>query len=591
MENSIYDNLDRKELVARLKELLESNPEIVELKTQVEVIKSFFYSQESQDSTEQEVAKEQQTAETAETTEEATAEAPAEATEPAEAEAPNETEVKEENNEPTIEEQFKELLGIYRQKRAEYQAKIEAEQKENLKKKQEILKKLEELSAPSDNLGDVINTFHELQNQWREIGSVPAQNTSEIYTQYKIFQEQFYDLIKINAALRDYDFKRNLEQKQTLIEQAKALLDVEDVVKAFQQLQNLHLQWREIGPVAKDLREEVWNTFKDITTEINKRHQDFFEKMKEAEKALTEEKDALCHIVEDINYDELKTAKDWEEKTKSVVELNDKFQSKTPYEHRVNAKMYRRYREACDKFFEAKRVFFEKINAVYEENLAKKRALVEKAQKMQNSTEWQSTAAKLQNLQKEWKEIGPVPRKYADELWTAFRAACDAFFNARKEVTRVKDEEEQANKAAKMAVIEKIKAWQPTGNDEEDQAALQALQDEFTSIGHIPFKEKDKIYNAFREAINPLMKNMRIIRRTAQLNLQKDKNALKKQYDTMKQQLATYENNMGFFHNYPKDNPIIKDLEKKIEALRQDIEILRNTIAEREAQEQQEDNE
>lgn len=583
MENSIYDNLDRKELVARLKELLESNPEIVELKTQVEVIKSFFYSQGSQEPTEQEVAEEQQPVESMESTEETV-----NAEQPAETPEKSESDVKEENNEPTIEEQFKALLGVYRQRRAEYQAKIEAEQKENLKKKEAILKKLEELSAPSDNLGDVINTFHELQNQWREIGSVPAQNTAELYTQYKIYQEQFYDLIKINAALRDYDFKRNLEQKQALIEQAKALLEMEDVVKAFQQLQNLHLQWREIGPVAKDLREETWNTFKEITTEINKRHQDFFEKVKEAEKALTEEKDAYCHIVEDINFDELQTAKDWDEKTKEVVDLNDKFQSKTPYEHRVNSKMYRRYREACDKFFEAKRVFFEKINAVYEENLAKKRTLVEKAQQLQNSTEWQSTAAKLQNLQKEWKEIGPVPRKYSDELWTAFRAACDAFFNARKEANRAKDEEEQANKAAKMAVIEKIKAWQPTGNDEEDQAALQAFQDEFTSIGHIPFKEKDKVYNAFREVINPLMKNIRIIRRTAQLNLQKDKNALKKQYDTMKQQLATYENNMGFFHNYPKDNPIIKDLEKKIESLRQDIEILRNTIAEREAQEQEE---
>lgn len=584
MENSIYDNLDRKELVARLKELLESNPEIVELKTQVEVIKSFFYSQGSQEPTEQEVAEEQQNAESMESTEET-----ANAEQPAETPEKSESDVKEENNEPTIEEQFKALLGVYRQRRAEYQAKIEAEQKENLKKKEAILKKLEELSAPSDNLGDVINTFHELQNQWREIGSVPAQNTAELYTQYKVYQEQFYDLIKINAALRDYDFKRNLEQKQALIEQAKALLEMEDVVKAFQQLQNLHLQWREIGPVAKDLREETWNTFKEITTEINKRHQDFFEKVKEAEKALTEEKDAYCHIVEDINFDELQTAKDWDEKTKEVVDLNDKFQSKTPYEHRVNSKMYRRYREACDKFFEAKRVFFEKINAVYEENLAKKRALVEKAQQLQNSTEWQSTAAKLQNLQKEWKEIGPVPRKYSDELWTAFRAACDAFFNARKEANRAKDEEEQANKAAKMAVIEKIKAWQPTGNDEEDQAALQAFQDEFTSIGHIPFKDKDKIYNAFREVINPLMKNIRIIRRTAQLNLQKDKNALKKQYDTMKQQLATYENNMGFFHNYSKDNPIIKDLEKKIESLRQDIEILRNTIAEREEQERQQE--
>ncbi|MCQ2332126.1 MAG: DUF349 domain-containing protein [Paludibacteraceae bacterium] len=575
--NRIYENLNRKELAAALKELLDNNADVSEIKTDVEVIKQLFYTQKEEPIKVipvEEEAQEQTEEPTQETTEEQKAQ----------------EEPKEEPDavqEPTTEQVFKELLAEYRKRKAELQAKIEAEQQENLRKKKEILEKLEKLAEPSDNLGDVINTFHELQNQWKEIGNIPAQDTNEIYTAYKKYQEQFYDLIKINAALRDYDFKRNLEQKQSIIAQAEELLSIEDVVKAFQSLQNLHIQWREIGPVAKELREEIWNKFKDITTEINKRHQEFFEKIKEAEKALTEEKDALCRIVEDIDLESLKTAKEWDEKTKQVVELNDKFQSNTPYEHRVNSKMYHRYREACDKFFEAKKKFFEQINAVYEENLAKKTKLVELAEQLRNSTEWQSTASKLQRIQKEWKEIGPVPRKYSNELWERFTKACDEFFAARKEANRERDAEEQANKEAKLAVIEKIKAFEPSGDDSKDQETLQALQDEFSNIGHIPFKDKDKVYNMFREAINPLLKNIRIIRRTAQLNLQKDKASLYKQLDTLRQQLATYENNMGFFHNYPKDNPIIKDLEKKIENLRQDIEILKQAIANKEKEEQE----
>lgn len=572
--NRIYENLNRKELAAALKELLDNNAEVSEIKTDVEVIKQLFYTQK------EEIAEVLPTEENVqESAEEQTGEQVSE-------QKDVQTEEQAAQEEPTTEQVFKDLLAEFKKRKAELQAKIEAEQQENLKKKREILEKLEKLAEPSDNLGDVINTFHELQNQWKEIGNVPAQDTADIYSAYKKYQEQFYDLIKINAALRDYDFKRNLEQKQSLISQAEELLKLEDIVKAFQSLQSLHLQWREIGPVAKELREEIWNKFKEITTEINKRHQEFFEKIKEAEKALTEEKDALCHIVEDIDLESLKTAKDWDEKTKQVVELNDKFQSNTPYEHRVNSKMYRRYREACDKFFEAKKKFFEQINAVYEENLAKKSKLVELAEQLRNSTEWQSTASKLQKIQKEWKEIGPVPRKYSNELWERFTKACDEFFAARKEANREKDAEEQANKEAKLAVIEKIKAFEPSGDDSKDQETLQALQDEFTNIGHIPFKDKDKVYNMFREAINPLLKNIRIIRRTAQLNLQKDKASLYKQLDTLRQQLATYENNMGFFHNYPKENPIIKDLEKKIENLRQDIEILKQAIADKEKEEE-----
>ncbi|MCQ2344687.1 MAG: DUF349 domain-containing protein [Paludibacteraceae bacterium] len=572
--NPNYDVLDRNSIVSKLQEVLDSNIEMDQMKNEVENLKSLFYSLHDtpvENNASETVAENAPETEAEPVTEDAAGPV---------AEQPADEEANKTPAEPSVEERFKAIMAVYRQRRAEYQARIEAEQQENLVKKQAILDELGKLSEPSDNLGDVINQFHELQNKWKEIGQVPAQQTTEIYNRYKIYQEQFYDLIKINAALRDYDFKRNLEQKQSLIDQAKALLDVEDVVKAFQSLQNLHAQWREIGPVAKDLREEIWGQFKEITSEINRRHMEFFEKVKQAEAALTAEKDALCHIVEDIDIESLKTAKDWDEKTKQVIELNDKFQSTNQYEHRVNSKMYHRYREACDKFFEAKRAFFDKITAVYEENYAKKQKIVEIAEQLKNSTEWQSTATKLQNLQKQWREIGPIPRKYSNDLWDKFRAACDTFFEQRKEATREKTETEQANKEAKLAVIEEIKAFKPTGDDEADQKALQELQDKFTAIGHIPFHDKDKVYNMFREAINPLMKNIRLIRRTAQLNLQKDRNSLRRQYDTLRQQLATYENNMGFFHNYPKDNPIIRDLERKIESIRQDIEILRNAIDE-----------
>ncbi|MBQ0007949.1 MAG: DUF349 domain-containing protein [bacterium] len=582
--NPNYDVLDRNSIVSKLQEILDSKIEMDQLKNEVETLKSLFYSihetpvvKEVTEDVETQAPVEAEMAEAASTESLPTPDNTAETA----------TETADQQTTLTVEDRFKSLMAIYRQRRAEYQARIEAEQQENLAKKQAILAELEKLSEPSDNLGDVINQFHELQNKWKEIGQVPAQQTTDIYNKYKVYQEQFYDLIKINAALRDYDFKRNLEQKQSLIEQAKALLDVEDVVKAFQSLQNLHAQWREIGPVAKDLREEIWGTFKEITSEINHRHMEFFQKVKEAEAALTAEKDALCHIVEDIDIESLKTAKDWDEKTKQVIELNDKFQSTNPYEHRVNSKMYHRYREACDKFFEAKRIFFDKITAVYEENYAKKLKIVETAEQLKNSTEWQSTASKLQKLQQQWREIGPTPRKYSNELWEKFRAACDYFFDQRKEANREKNEIEQANKEAKLAVIEEIKAFQPSGDEETDQKVLQELQDKFAAIGHIPFRDKDKIYNMFREAINPLLKNIRIIRRTAQLNLQKDRNTLRRQYDTMRQQLATYENNMGFFHNYPKENPIIRDLERKIEALRQDIEILRNALEEQDKDNQE----
>lgn len=488
---------------------------------------------------------------------------------------------------PSVEKEFKALLAEYGRRRKALTARIEAERQENLRKKLEILTALEALSTPQDNVNDVINKFHDLQNQWKAIGPVPQQDSTDVYNRYKVYQEQFYDLIRINAALRDLDFKRNLEQKEILIKQAEALLEMDDVVKATQSLQNLHSQWREIGPVAKEIREEIWNRFKEVSSAVNRRHVEFFEKVKETERAVAREKEEYCRQVEQINYDELTSMRAWDEKSKEIKALAEKFHSDNPYERRINAKMYARYRMACNKFFEAKHLYYEQVNTEYAANIDKKRSLAEQAERLKSSSDWQATARKLQELQREWKEVGTVPRRLGDELWRRFRGACDEFFARRDAEFKSRNDEEKANKEAKLAVIEEIKAFTPSGNSDEDEQAIQALYDKFTAIGHTPFRDKEKIYNMFREAINPLMRNVRIVRRSAQLNLQRDKSSLRRQYDQLRQQLATYENNMGFFHNYSKDNPIIQELERKISNIRQDIDILRKTILEQEQQEQQ----
>ncbi len=473
-----------------------------------------------------------------------------------------------------IEEAFKGVLSIYREKKAEYNAAIEAEQNKNLEAKRNIIVKLEELTKTDADLSEKINNFRTLQNEWREIGQVPQANINDIWKEYNYYQEQFYDLIKINSALREYDFKKNLEAKTSLIEQAEALQNEEDVVKAFQQLQLLHNQWREIGPVERELREEIWNKFKELSSQINKRHQDYFVGIKEEEARLTQERENLCAAIESIDFTTLTTYKDWDEKSQEVISYNEFFKSNTPVERRVNARMFKRYRKACDMFFEAKSQFYKAIKETFNQNYEKKRRLVEQAEQLKNSTEWKSTTDKLIEMQKEWKTIGPVPKKNSDAIWQRFTAACDHFFARKEENFKSKKVEEQENLRLKLEAIEAINNYVFVENDEEDYSALRRLSDQFLAIGHIPYKEKDRIYNAYREATNTQFGKLRSKRRTAQLSFAGDRNKLMRQYDILKQQIATYENNIGFFSNNRKSNAMVKELEHKIENLKQDLSII-----------------
>ncbi|MFI3296676.1 MAG: DUF349 domain-containing protein [bacterium] len=554
--------MNQVDLITTLQELLDNEP-IETIRDTVEVIKQLFYKKQQQEQLEIEEQPEIENIET-------------------ENDAPETTEEVVVNDEITTENdekinlaaEFKSILAIYRAKKAEYNEKIAAIQEENYSKKREIITQLEQLVSSENDLSETINSFRNLQTQWREIGQVPATQATDLWKDYNHYQEQFYDLIKINAALREYDFKKNLEAKNDLIAQAEVLSNADDVVLAFQKLQKLHDEWREIGPVDREIREEIWAKFKDISSVINKKHQAYFEDLKEQEAKLTAEKEAICTFVETIDFESLKSYKDWDEKTKEVVSHHDSFKSNSYIERRVNTKMYKRFRVACDKFFEEKNNFYKAIKETLSANLEKKRLLVEKAQQLQNSTEWRSTTEKLIALQKEWKTIGPTPKKSSDAIWAKFVAACDKFFAQKEANFKTKKTEEQENLRLKLEAIEAINNYEFIGNDEEDFATLRKLSDQFLAVGHIPFKEKDKVYNAYKEASNKQFSKLRSKRRTAQLSFNGDRNKLMRQYDLLKQQIATYENNIGFFSNNKKSNNMVKEFERKIENLKQDLSII-----------------
>ena len=528
--------LTREELVNTLKEIVE-NGEVTAIKEQVDCIKQLFYKRHQQEL--------------------------AEAVAQQEAEAENDeiVEPKQKQADP-IEVEFKSVMGVYREKRAAYLAAIDAEYAANLEKKQAIIAKLEALIA---NEGDLNET----------IAPVSPTHVNEIWKEYNHYQEQFYDLIKINAALREYDFKKNLEDKSRLVEQAEKLSEEENVVKSFQILQKLHEQWREIGPVARELRDEVWNKFKEASSVVNKRHQEFFENLKAREQAIEKEKTETIEFIENIDIQTITTYKEWEEKTQEVIALNEKFRSDDPTERRVINRLFKRYRTACDRFFEAKNEFYRRIKEELQANLEKKRLLVEKAEQLKNSEEWRSTTDKLIALQKEWKTIGPTTKKYSDAIWERFIAACDHFF-ARKEANfKDKKVEEQENLRLKLEAIEALKAYELTGNDDEDYSAVRRLSDAYIAVGHVPYKEKDKVYKQYQEALNEKQSKLRSRRRNQELNFKGDRNKLMRQYELLKQQIATYENNIGFFNSSSKKgNNMVLDLERKIQNLKQDLSII-----------------
>ncbi|MBO5728779.1 MAG: DUF349 domain-containing protein [Paludibacteraceae bacterium] len=546
--------LNREELVNTLKEIVE-NGEITAIKEQVDCIKQLFYKRQQQERAEamNSVAEEVENEEVA-------------------------AEPKQKQADP-VEAEFKAVMGIYRDKKAAYIAAIEAEQAANLDKKRAILEKLKALVGNEGEIKDTIAAFRQLQSEWREIGPVAPAYVNDIWREYNLYQEQIYDLIKIDAELREYAFKKNLEDKTRLIEQAEKLNDEEDVVKSFRLLQVLHDQWREIGPVARELREEIWNRFKEASSAVNRRHQAFFEAIKNREQEIEKERTEVIEFIENIDTAAITTYKEWDEKTQEVIALNEKFRSDDPTERRVINRLFKRYRSACDRFFEAKNEYYRRIKEELQANLEKKRLLVEKAEQLKNSEEWRSTTDKLIALQKEWKTIGPTAKKYSDAIWARFIAACDHFFARKEENFKGKKTEEQENLRLKLEAIEAIKAYELTGNDDEDNSALRRLSDAYSVIGHVPFKEKDRIYKLYKEALNEKTSKIRSRRRTAELAFNGDRNKLFRQYESLKQQIATYENNICFFNSSSKKgNKMVEELERKIQNLRQDLAIIIDQI-------------
>ena len=407
------------------------------------------------------------------------------------------------------EEAFKAEMGIIKEKRAKIFKEQEAEKQANLTKKLEIIEKIKSMITTPEEANKGYQEFKALQQQWREIKNVPAEKANELWRNYQLYVEQFYDMLRLNSEAREYDFRKNKEQKERLCEAAEKLADEPDVISAFHQLQKLHQEYREIGPVAKEEREEIWNRFKAASTIINKRHQQHFEGIRAKEEENLARKTELCEKVEAIAAEENKGSSDWEKHTKQIIELQAEWKTIGFAPQKMNVKIFERFRAACDDFFGRKAEFFKTLKDSFKENADKKRALIEKAKALQDSTEWKSTADKLIALQKEWKTIGMVPKKLGDQLWEEFLGACNKFFEARKAAGAGQHSEEYANLAKKREVVEKLKAITEEAG-EDVQKEVQKLVDEYQAIGHVPFKEKDKLYEEYHAVLDRLYKDLNI---------------------------------------------------------------------------------
>ncbi len=492
------------------------------------------------------------------------------------------------------EEQFKATMLRIRQRRAELQAEQEQQRADNLQKKQDVIEKIKQLATTPEEAGKSYDTFKELQAEWREIGPVPAEHVSEVWKNYQLYVEQFYDMLKLNIQFREYDFRKNLEAKTLLCEQAEKLAEEKDVVTAINRLQTLHQEWKEIGPVAKELREEIWNRFKEASTVVRKRHQEFFEARKAQEEENLTKKTALCEQVETISTEGLKTFADWDAKTKEIIDLQAVWKSIGFAPQKVNTQIFERFRAACDKFFTEKATYFKTVKEELNQNLAKKKELVEKAEALKDSTEWKETSDALIELQKQWKTIGAVPRKVSDELWKRFVGACDHFFEAKNQATAGQREEEKENLTKKKDIIERLRALAEEGAEATAQK-VHELQAEWNAVGFVPIRDKDKIYKQYREAVDTLYKKLNLSQAERRLSsfkttlkvsaeagantLARERDRLARAYDIMKGELQTYENNIGFLSaSSKKGNSLVQEIEKKVEKLKDELNLLREKI-------------
>ena len=492
------------------------------------------------------------------------------------------------------EEAFKAEMGVIREKRAALMQQQEAEKEANLKRKLEIIEKIKAMATSPEEANKSYQEFKRLQQEWKEIKAVPAERASELWRSYQHNVEQFYDLLKLNSEAREYDFKKNLEIKTRLCEAAERLAQEEDVISAFHQLQELHQQYREAGPVAKDLREEIWARFKAASTIINKRHQQHFEDLRSREEDNLKRKTELCERVEGIAKEENKGASDWEKHTKEIIAIQAEWKTIGFAPQKMNVKIFERFRAACDDFFGRKTQYFKEMKERFADNAARKQALVEQAQALQDSTEWKSTSDKLIALQKEWKTIGMVPKKLGDQLWNDFLSACNKFFEARNAANAGTRNEEKENLEKKNNIIEQLKAIAEEAAEDAKQK-VQALVEEYNTVGHVPYKEKDKVYKAYHEVLDRLYKEMNIS--TARRRLDNFKNSLKnvakrgedaldnertrlmRRYDSLKQEIQTYENNLGFLSvASKKGNSLIDEMNRKVQKLRDDLQLVRDKI-------------
>ena len=493
------------------------------------------------------------------------------------------------------EEEMKNIMSVIKSKRSELAAEVEKQKEMNLQVKLSIIEELKDLLESPEDANKNYTEFKRLQQQWNEVKLVPQASVNELWKNYQLYVEKFYDLLKLNNEFREYDFKKNLEIKTHLCEAAEKLAEETDVVSAFHQLQKLHQEFRETGPVAKELREEIWARFKAASTAVNRRHQQHFDALKEAEQQNLDQKTVICEIIEGIDYNELTNFAAWDAKTQEIIALQNKWKTIGYAPQKMNVKIFERFRAACDAFFNKKAEFFKTVKENMNENLEKKRALCEKAEALKDSTDWKATADTLVKLQKEWKTIGPVAKKHSDVIWKRFITACDYFFEQKNQAGASQRSEEQANLEKKRAIIAQLEA---IGEETEADTAIEqvrTLMKEWNAVGFVPFKDKDKVYKQYHALVDKLFERYNISQSNKKLSsfkntisniqegspqaLYREREKLMRAYDNMKSELQTYENNLGFLNAASKKgNSLLTELNRKVEKLKADIDLVKEKI-------------
>lgn len=492
------------------------------------------------------------------------------------------------------EDAFKANMQLIREKRAKAFEQMQQEREANLKHREEIIEKVKAMATSPEEANKSYNDFKALQQEWKTIGAVPPEKSSETWRNYQLYVEQFYDLLSLNREAREYDFKKNLEAKTKLCEQAEKLAEETDIISAFHQLQELHAQYKEIGPVAKDLREEIWKRFKDASTVINKKHQDHYEQLRITEEDNLAKKTQLCEQTEAIAQEENKSAADWEKHTKDIIAIQQLWKTIGFAPKKNNDEIFNRFRTACDDFFNRKTEYFKEVKARLNANAEKKRALVEQAKALAESTDWKATSDKLIQLQKEWKTIGTVPRKISDQLWNDFLAACNKFFEARNAATSGARNAERDNLQQKRDIIEQLKAIAENAT-EDAREKVQELSEKYNAIGHVPFREKDKVYKEYHDVMDKIYQDLHISSARKHLDnfrnnlrgmVKKGENVvdnerarLMRQYEQLKQEITTYENNLGFLSiASKKGNSLVDEMNRKVQKLKDDAQMVREKI-------------